>query len=97
MLHDMKISDAIASLMKETSPKQLYRGVLPPLCQNACRSALMFANYRFISTYATNKYPKLGQNISKFLAASLTGLSEATLFTPFERCIDFSLFTLYYF
>lgn len=82
-LDGIKVCKAIEQLHIE-GPRQLYRGLLPPLLQKTTNNAIMFGSYYKIQEQLNTHYPDMPLQINRTIAALLSGTLEAVL-CPFER------------
>lgn len=81
-IQSAKVPVAFKQVWKEGA-HMLYRGIIPPLCQKPLQISLMYGLYETF-------YKRLPSEIScptkrTIYAATITGISEALLATPFER------------
>ncbi|XP_076046663.1 mitochondrial nicotinamide adenine dinucleotide transporter SLC25A51 isoform X2 [Oratosquilla oratoria] len=83
MLHGISTNTAVKQLKKE-GIKNLYRGILPPLCQKTVSTSIMFGMYGAYHRTIAQHYPGLSDGMKLTLAAMLAGCTEAIL-CPFER------------
>lgn len=83
MLHGISTSNAISQLKRE-GLKNLYRGILPPLCQKTVSTSIMFGMYDQYSRLLKFYFPHISDKATLALAATLAGCTEAVL-CPFER------------
>jgi hypothetical protein len=83
MVHGISVTPALKQLHREGLIR-LYRGALPPFCQQAVARSLMFGKYGFFTRQIRELYPHLSPLTVLTSASYLAGSAEA-LFTPFER------------
>ncbi|XP_066972383.1 mitochondrial nicotinamide adenine dinucleotide transporter SLC25A51 [Macrobrachium rosenbergii] len=83
MLHGISTSQAVKQLKKE-GMKNLYRGILPPLCQKTVSTSIMFGMFDQYSRLLKYYHPQISDGATLAIAATLAGCTEAIL-CPFER------------
>ncbi|XP_042215261.1 mitochondrial nicotinamide adenine dinucleotide transporter SLC25A51-like isoform X1 [Homarus americanus] len=83
MLHGISTASAVKQLKRE-GLKNLYRGILPPLCQKTISTSIMFGMFDQYGKLLKYYQPQLSDGATLALAATLAGCTEAIL-CPFER------------
>ncbi|KAK7049461.1 hypothetical protein SK128_027924 [Halocaridina rubra] len=83
MLHGISTSQAVKQLKRE-GLKNLYRGILPPLCQKTVSTSIMFGMFDQYSRLLKYYHPQISDGTTMAIAATLAGCTEAIL-CPFER------------
>ncbi|XP_071542135.1 mitochondrial nicotinamide adenine dinucleotide transporter SLC25A51 isoform X2 [Panulirus ornatus] len=83
MLHGISTASAANQLRREGF-KNLYRGILPPLCQKTVSTSVMFGMFDQYGKLLRYYHPQLPDGVTLALAATLAGCTEAIL-CPFER------------
>ncbi|KAK2713392.1 hypothetical protein QYM36_009305 [Artemia franciscana] len=83
MLHGMHTKHAVEQLKSE-GYRNLYRGLLPPLCQKTVSISIMFGMYDKFQHLITQYFPQVPHQTNKSVSAMLAGWTEAIL-CPFER------------
>ncbi|RXG55740.1 Thioredoxin-related transmembrane protein 2-like protein [Armadillidium vulgare] len=83
MLHGISTARAVAQLKKE-GVKNLYRGILPPLCQKTISTSVMFGMFEQYGQFLRQYLPGLSPGVNMATSASLAGCTEAVL-CPLER------------
>ncbi|KAB7505984.1 Solute carrier family 25 member 51 [Armadillidium nasatum] len=83
MLHGISTARAVAQLKKE-GVKNLYRGILPPLCQKTISTSVMFGMFEQYGQLFRHYLPGLSPGVNMATSASLAGCTEAIL-CPLER------------
>ncbi|KAK8730283.1 hypothetical protein OTU49_008193 [Cherax quadricarinatus] len=83
MLHGISTANAMTQLKRE-GLKNLYRGILPPLCQKTISTSIMFGMFDQYGKLLRYYHPQLSDGTTMALAATLAGCTEAIL-CPFER------------
>ncbi|KAK9881751.1 hypothetical protein WA026_017272 [Henosepilachna vigintioctopunctata] len=68
------------NVVRRSSPRDMYRGLLPPLCQKSLSVSFMFGAYYNIHNYLITKNVKYANHLSIFAL----GIIE-TMIMPFER------------
>ncbi|KAK4304740.1 hypothetical protein Pmani_023338 [Petrolisthes manimaculis] len=83
MLHGISTTKAMGQLRRE-GLKNLYRGILPPLCQKTISTSIMFGMFDQYKRMLRRLHPSLSDRTTMAVAATLAGCTEALL-CPFER------------